>query len=106
MIRFRLYLSIAYIIFTWTAITKREQDCGLGGKTRYLTLSEAAKKLGLSKATLSPIEVGRLRPSRSIALRLEAHFGEPITQLLKSVPKGAVPRLLHADSLERDAIVE
>jgi transcriptional regulator with XRE-family HTH domain len=68
-----------------------------------LTLAEAAKELGFSKATLGPIEGGRLRPTRLVALRLEAHFGEPIGDLLKPAPKGAVPKLLRSDSVNQNA---
>lgn len=69
-----------------------------------LTLAGAANKLGISKATLGPIELGRLRPSRPIAKRIEAHFGESISNLLKAAPRGAVPRLV-ADAANQDASV-
>jgi len=58
------------------------------------TLAEAAEELGVSKATLGPIEQGRLRPTALITSRLESKFGEPITALLKRAPRGAVPRLV------------
>ena len=67
-----------------------------------LTLADAAKKLGLSTATLGPIESGRLQPTRLMAGRLETCFGESIDDLLKPVPRGSVPRLF-ADAVKQDA---
>lgn len=68
-----------------------------------LSLTQAAAELGMSPATLGPIEVGRLRPTRAMAGRLEERFGEPIAELLKSAPRGVVSRLISADSKVRDA---
>lgn len=71
-----------------------------------LSLADAAKKLGVSKASLGPIEVGRLRPTRAMAGRIEGKFGEPIAELLKPTPRGTVPRLLRPLSEIGDAIVD
>jgi transcriptional regulator with XRE-family HTH domain len=59
-----------------------------------LTLIEAARRLNISRATLGPVELGRLQPSRSVAQKLEAGFREPVAALLRPVPASrAVPKL-------------
>jgi transcriptional regulator with XRE-family HTH domain len=68
-----------------------------------LSLSAAAAELGFSRATLGPVELGRLDPTPFIAARLEQRFGEPVAALLKPVTERALPRLLDADLVERNA---
>lgn len=71
-----------------------------------LSLAQAAAEIGMSAATLGPIELGRLRPTRSMAGRLESRFGEPIADLLRLAPRGAVPRLIPSDEERRNAKIE
>lgn len=67
------------------------------------SLADAAKRLGVSKATLGPIELGRLLPTSAMAARIESKFGESITALLKPAPRGGVPSLSGEDALSRDS---
>jgi transcriptional regulator with XRE-family HTH domain len=72
---------------TRTRLRAWREDAGL-------TLTQAASALQVSAATLGPIELGRLVPSPVIAGRLEAAFGEPAEALLRSAPRGTLPRLV------------
>jgi DNA-binding XRE family transcriptional regulator len=58
---------------------------------------EAARKLGLSLATYSPIERGDLKPSPRIAATLEERFGLPVDVLLR---QARVPSLRRASRVK------
>jgi transcriptional regulator with XRE-family HTH domain len=54
---------------------------------------DAAAWFGMSHASYSAIESGRMEPSPAMAQRLEARFAEPASELLKRVPTGVLPKL-------------
>lgn len=62
-----------------------------------LTQTEAAESLGLSRATYSPIELGRMSPTAEVAAILRDAFGEPAGALLDALkPRQAIPSLRKA----------
>lgn len=64
-----------------------------------LSQTEAAAALHLSRATYSPIELGRMVPTDDVAAALREAFGEPAGALLESLkPRQSIPVLRHADS--------
>lgn len=46
-----------------------------------LSQSDLADAIGVSRKTISTIEVGRFVPSTVIALKLARHFGVPVEEL-------------------------
>jgi len=46
-----------------------------------LTQSDLAKCIGVSRKTISTIEVGRFVPSTIIALLIARHFGVPVEEI-------------------------
>ena len=46
-----------------------------------LSQSDLARFIGVSRKTISTIEVGRFVPSTIIALRIARHFGVPVEQI-------------------------
>ncbi len=53
-----------------------------------LSQADLAKQIGVSRKTISTIEVGRFVPSTIIALKLSRHFGVPVEDIfsLKGPP--------------------
>lgn len=48
-----------------------------------ISQEELAERIGVSRKTISTIEVGRFIPSTVIALRLARYFGVPVEQIFK-----------------------
>lgn len=46
-----------------------------------LTQSDLAERIGVSRKTISTIEVGRFVPSTVIALLIADHFGVPVEEI-------------------------
>lgn len=46
-----------------------------------MTQSDLAEAIGVSRKTISTIEVGRFVPSTIIALQIAKHFGVPVEEL-------------------------
>ncbi len=46
-----------------------------------LTQSDLAKAIGVSRKTISTIEVGRFVPSTTIALLIAQYFGAPVEEI-------------------------
>jgi putative transcriptional regulator len=46
-----------------------------------MSQSELAEAIGVSRKTISTIEVGRFVPSTVIALRIAKHFGVPVEEI-------------------------
>lgn len=46
-----------------------------------LTQSDLAERIGVSRKTISTIEVGRFVPSTIIALLIARHFGVPVEEI-------------------------
>lgn len=46
-----------------------------------LTQSDLAERIGVSRKTISTIEVGRFVPSTVIALLIAGHFGVPVEEV-------------------------
>ena len=46
-----------------------------------MSQAELARAIGVSRKTISTIEVGRFVPSTVIALRIAAYFGVPVEKL-------------------------
>lgn len=46
-----------------------------------LTQSDLAERIGVSRKTISTIEVGRFVPSTVIALLIARHFGVPVEEV-------------------------
>lgn len=46
-----------------------------------LTQSDLAERIGVSRKTISTIEVGRFVPSTVIALLIARHFGVPVEEI-------------------------
>ena len=46
-----------------------------------LTQSDLAKAIGVSRKTISTVEVGRFVPSTTIALLLSRHFNVPVDKI-------------------------
>lgn len=46
-----------------------------------LTQSDLAERIGVSRKTISTIEVGRFVPSTVIALLIARHFGAPVEEI-------------------------
>jgi putative transcriptional regulator len=55
-----------------------------------ISQSELAEKIGVTRKTISTIEVGRFVPSTVIALKLSRFFNVPVEDIfkLKDTPKG------------------
>ncbi len=46
-----------------------------------LSQSDLAQAIGVSRKTISTIEVGRFTPSTTIALKIARHFGVPVEDI-------------------------
>ena len=46
-----------------------------------MSQTELAERIGVSRKTISTIEVGRFVPSTIIALRIARHFGVPVEEI-------------------------
>ncbi len=46
-----------------------------------MSQGDLADAIGVSRKTISPIEVGRFIPSTVIALKLARHFGVPVEEI-------------------------
>lgn len=63
------------------------RDVELGNRIKVfraehgLTQSELAERIGVSRKTISTIEVGRFVPSTTIALLIARHFEVPVEQI-------------------------
>lgn len=63
------------------------RDVRLGNRIRVfraehrLTQAELAKRIGVSRKSISTIEVGRFVPSTTIALLIARHFDVPVEEI-------------------------
>ena len=53
-----------------------------------MSQGELADAIGVSRKTISTIEVGRFVPSTVIALKIARHFGVPVEEVFSLVDEG------------------